>query len=115
MLNANLLFAQTHKVTGTIKEENGLGIPRGTIVESGTQNGTTTDIDGNYNLTVSKPDATIVVSFIGYTTQKIAVNKQASINMVLIPEATNLSELVVIGYGTQKKKVVNRSNFKCEF
>ncbi|MBK6962455.1 MAG: TonB-dependent receptor [Bacteroidales bacterium] len=106
MINANLLYAQTHKVAGTITEENGLGIPGVTIVESGTQNGTTTDIDGKYSLTVSKPDATIVVSFIGYTTQKILVNKQAAINLVLVPEATNLSELVVIGYGTQKKKVV---------
>lgn len=106
MLNANLLFAQTHKVTGTITEENGLGIPGVTIVESGTQNGTTTDIDGKYSLTVSKPDATIVVSFIGYKTQRLLVSNQAAINLVLIPEATNLSELVVIGYGTQKKKVV---------
>lgn len=110
MLNANLLFAQTHKVTGRITEEDtGSGIPGVTIVESGTRNGTTTDIDGKYTITTSKPDATLVVSFIGFKTQKIPVNKQASINIIMIAEATSLSELVVIGYGTQKKKVVTGS------
>jgi len=107
MLNANFLFAQSHKVTGKITEgDTGSGIPGVTIVESGTQNGTTTDIDGKYSITVSKPDATLVVSFIGFTTQRILINKQATINIMLIPEATNLSEFVVVGYGTQKKKVV---------
>ncbi|MFH1120483.1 MAG: TonB-dependent receptor [Bacteroidota bacterium] len=107
MLNANFLFAQTHKITGKITEgDTGSGIPGVTIVESGTQNGTTTDIDGNYSITVSKPDATLVVSFIGFKTQKVLVNKMSSINIIMIPEATSLSELVVIGYGTQKKKVV---------
>ncbi len=107
MLNANFLFAQSHKVAGKITEgDTESGIPGVTIVESGTQNGTTTDIDGKYSITVSKPDATLVVSFIGFKTQKILVNKMSVINVIMIPEATSLSELVVIGYGTQKKKVV---------
>jgi len=106
VLNANLLFAQAHKVTGTITEENGLGIPGVTIVESGTQNGTITDIDGRFSLTTANPNATINVSFIGYQTQKILLESRSTINLVLIPETTTLSEFVVVGYGTQKKKVV---------
>lgn len=110
LLSANLVFAQSLKVSGKITEgDTGSGIPGVTIVEAGTQNGTTTDIDGKYSITVSKPEATIVVSFIGFKTQRILVNKLSNINIILIPEVTSLSELVVIGYGTQKKKVVTGS------
>lgn len=101
------LQAQTHTVTGTVTDkETGQGIPGATVVESGTFKGTTTNIDGNYRLELSGPDAVLEVSFIGYQTQKIPVNKRAVIDVILNVEVTQLSELVVIGYGTQKKKVV---------
>lgn len=107
LLNASFLFAQTHKISGRILDgESGTGLPGVTIVEKNTTNGTTTDLDGKFNLTVSSSDATVVVSFIGYTKQEIKVNKQSTINVRLQPETTDLSEIVVVGYGTQKKKVV---------
>lgn len=107
LLNAGVLFAQNHTVTGIITDkESGLGMPGVTVVEAGTFKGTTTDIDGKYSLTVSSPSATLEISFIGFTTQRIQINNRVAINLVLIPEVTQLSELVVVGYGTQKKKVV---------
>lgn len=107
ILSTNVLFAQNHTVTGTITDnESGLGMPGVTVVEAGTFKGTTTDIDGKYSLSVSSPSATLEISFIGFTTQKIQINNRTVINLVLIPEVTQLSELVVVGYGTQKKKVV---------
>ena len=110
LIVAGAVSAQTHTVSGTITEnETRMGVPGATVVEAGTTNGTTTDIDGKYTLTLSKPNASIVISFVGYKTQTIAVNGQKQINVELQVEATMLSEMVVIGYGTQKKKVVTGS------
>lgn len=107
MLNANLLFAQSHSVSGKITDgESGLGIPGATVLESGTLNGTTTDIDGRFMLKVASPSSILEISFIGFQTQKVPVDKRTTIDITLVPEVTNLSEVVVIGYGTQKKKVV---------
>ncbi len=106
-LNASILFAQTHRITGIVYDaETNTGLPGVTIVEKGTQNGTTTDIDGKFGLWLASPDATIVASFIGYEKQELPVNSNVSFNITLAPEVTALSEIVVIGYGTQKKKVV---------
>lgn len=107
LLSANFLFAQAHKVTGKVLDgETGTGLPGVTIVEKNTTHGTTTDIDGNFSLTVSSPDATVVASFIGYEKQEFPLAKSATITITLEPQTTDLSEIVVIGYGTQKKKVV---------
>lgn len=101
------LFAQTHAVKGNVKDaESGFEIPGATILEKGTTNGTTTDIDGNYAITVSSPNASIEVSFVGYKTLSIPINYQKVINITLSLQLTELDEIVVIGYGTQKKKVV---------
>jgi TonB-linked SusC/RagA family outer membrane protein len=106
-LNAGFLFAQNHTVSGIITDkESGMGMPGVTVVEAGTFKGTTTDIDGKYAITVSSPSATLEISFIGFTSQKLQINSRTIINVVLNPEVTQLSELVVVGYGTQKKKVV---------
>lgn len=107
LLNVNFLFAQTHKITGKVLDgETGTGLPGVTIIEKNTTHGTTTDIDGNFSLTVSSPDATIVASFIGYEKQEIPLARKTTISITLEPETTDLSEIVVIGYGSQKKKVV---------
>lgn len=107
LLNAGVMLAQNHKVTGTILDgETGQSIPGATVLESGTLNGTTTDIDGKYAITVASPQAVLEFSFIGYEPQQVPVNGQAVINITMKVEITNLSEIVVIGYGTQKKKVV---------
>ncbi len=107
LLNVSILFAQNQKVTGTIIDgETGQSIPGVTVLEAGTLNGTTTDIDGKYAITVASPSSILEFSFIGYEPQKNQINGQAVINITLKVEITNLSEIVVIGYGTQKKKVV---------
>jgi TonB-linked SusC/RagA family outer membrane protein len=75
------------------------------IMEKGTTNGTVTDFDGNFSLNV-KPGATIVVSFIGFKTQEIAVGNQSTFNIKMEDDNAVLEEVVVVGYGVQKKKLV---------
>lgn len=105
--SASLLHAQTHAVQGTVKDaENGLGIPGATVLEQGTLNGTTTDFDGKYLINVSSPNATLEFSFVGYRTLAVPVNSQSILEVSLMVQATQLDEVVLIGYGTQKKKVV---------
>jgi len=107
LLCAGMSFAQVFSVSGKITDsDNGEGIPGVTIKEVGTSNGTITDIEGNYKLNVLKPTSEIEISYIGYATQRIAINSRSSINISLKVEASDLSEVVVVGYGTQKKKVV---------
>ena len=72
----------------------------------GTTQGTTSDADGKYALSVENGDAILVISFIGYTTQEITVGTQTTINVQMAPDITSLNEVVVIGYGTQKRSSV---------
>ena len=92
-------------VKGTVNDDSGEPIIGASVVEKGTTNGTVTDFDGNFALNV-KSGATLVVSYIGYTTQEIAVNGQSTINVTLKEDNALLDEVVVVGYGVQKKKLV---------
>ena len=94
----------TKKVTGTVSDSQGPVIGA-SVVEKGTSNGTITDFDGNFTLNV-KPGATLVFSYIGYTTKEIAVGNQSNLNVTLEEDNTALEEVVVVGYGVQKKKLV---------
>lgn len=96
-------FAQSVAISGKVTDgADGRTMPGVTVAVQGTTSGTVTDIDGRYNLNVAQ-GATVVFSFIGYTTQEIVVGTNKVINITLEPELTELEELVVIGYGTQKK------------
>lgn len=95
---------QTRKITGTITDAMGPVIGAN-VLEKGTTNGVITDIDGNFTLNV-QPGATIVVSFIGYQTQEIVVGNQTNFRIQLKEDAELLDEVVVVGYGVQKKKLV---------
>ena len=90
-------------ITGTItaSDEEG-GLPGVSILEKGTSNGTVTDLDGKFTIKVGS-GSTLVISYIGYTTQEIVVGTQSTISAVLEPDVETLEEIVVIGYGTQKK------------
>ncbi|MGE4290199.1 MAG: SusC/RagA family TonB-linked outer membrane protein [Salinivirgaceae bacterium] len=100
------VYAQSYTVTGVVKDANdGLGLPGVNVIEKGTQNGTITDFDGNYKITLLNADGVLQFSFIGYKTMEMPVNGQALINVDMTSELTELDELVVIGYGVQKKKV----------
>jgi TonB-linked SusC/RagA family outer membrane protein len=91
-------------VTGQITAEGDeLGLPGVNVMVKGTSRGTTTDIDGKYSIQVSGADAVLVFSFIGYTTQEIAVATQSVINVVMDADIQQLGEVVVVGYGTQQK------------
>ena len=94
----------TKKITGTVSDSQGPVIGA-SIVEKGTTNGTVTDLDGNFTLNV-KSGATLVISYIGYTTQEIATGSQSSFNVTLQEDNTSLEEVVVVGYGVQKKKLL---------
>ncbi|MEX0882024.1 MAG: carboxypeptidase-like regulatory domain-containing protein, partial [Cyclobacteriaceae bacterium] len=89
-------------IKGRVTDQNGNPIPGATVSIPGTSVGTVTDIEGNYSLEVPE-GATIVFSFIGYLSQEIAVGTQSVIDVVLIENQTDLDEVVVVGYGTQKR------------
>ena len=97
-------WSQTKTITGkVISEDDGAGIPGANVLEKGTSNGTVTDATGNYSITTAS-DATLIFSFVGYTSQEIAVGNQSTIDVNLKLDITSLNEVVVIGYGTQEKK-----------
>ena len=98
----NVIFQ--HQVTGKVLDENGDPLIGVNVVEKGTTNGTVTDIDGNYKLTISDPQGTLVFSFIGYLKEEVPVNGRSEIDMNMIPDLQKLEELVVVGYGTVKKE-----------
>lgn len=95
----------TKNVQGQISDDGG-PLPNATIKAKGTTIGTVTDNDGNYQLDIPAEADTLVFSFLGYTTQEIAVGNQTIINVVMVIESTELEEMIVVGYGVQNKKVV---------
>lgn len=97
-------FAQRGDVTGVVRDAaDGSTIPGVSIVVKGTFQGTTTDIDGNFRLTVD-PNTTLVFSFIGYSTQELLVQPNTRVEALMVVEATALEEFVVIGYGVQRRE-----------
>jgi TonB-linked SusC/RagA family outer membrane protein len=98
-----LMAQQT--VTGLVTDSSNEPVPGVSILEKGTLNGTITQVDGNYSIEVSE-GATLVYSFIGFENQEIPVEGRSTINVVLTENITDLDEVVVVGYGVQKKKLV---------
>lgn len=91
-------------VTGVVRDENGQTLPGVNILVKGTTHGTTTDAGGKYIITVADANAVLVFSFIGYSQQEVPVGNQTEINVSLTPEVKSLEEVVVVGYGTQRRK-----------
>ena len=99
--------SQAQTVTGTVKDgTTGFSIPGVAIIQVGTLNGAITDLNGNYSITLSKENDTLEFSYIGYRKIVLSVGGREQINVLLEEELLELDEVVVIGYGTQKKKVV---------
>ena len=92
------------KITGTVKDDQGITIPGVNIIVTGTQIGTLTDKDGHYSITLPSGKDELQFSFIGYRTQKLTITGKSVIDVQLIPEYQKLDEIVVIGYGTQKSR-----------
>jgi len=103
-VNAVAGVQQSKTVQGTVIDDMGPVIGA-SILEKGTTNGTVTDLDGNFTLNV-RQGATLVISYLGYKTQEITVGSQSSIQVTMQAETTDLDEVVVVGYGVQKKKLV---------
>lgn len=107
---ANLAFAQKKTVTGVVTDkETSEPLPGVTVVVEGTTTGTITDFNGNYSISVEDENATLAFSYIGYTSQSIAIKSiamkgESIINVQLSSEVMNLGELIVIGYGVQRKE-----------
>ena len=96
------LLAQDIKVQGVVKDQTGETVIGATVMQKGTSNGTVTDFDGNFSLTVPA-NATLAISYIGFTTQEIPVAGKTDFTIVMKDESHALSEVVVIGYGTMRK------------
>lgn len=92
-------------ITGKVLDEKGAGLPGVNILLVGTQQGTSTDENGDFRIAVPDQNATLKFSFIGYVSQEVAVDKEI-INVTLAPDVSALKEVVVVGYGTQEKKDV---------
>ena len=102
-LPLKIIEVQDIEVSGFVTDEDGNPLPGASILEKGTTSGTESDFDGNFSLNVTNANATLVVSFIGYLPQEIAVAGQEKLTIALIEDAANLEEVVVVGYGTVKK------------
>jgi TonB-linked SusC/RagA family outer membrane protein len=102
------LYFQAVTVSGKVTDDAGVGMPGINVIVKGTSNGTTTDAEGLYTLSVTgdQADGVLVFSFIGFATQEVAINGRSAINVTMSPDVTALDEIVVIGYGTQEKRDV---------
>lgn len=98
-------FAQTKKVTGVVVDATGETVIGASVLEKGTTNGVITDIDGNFSLTVGE-DAVLQISFVGYQTVEVSVKGKTELNVTLREDTEMLEEVVVVGYGAQKKESV---------
>lgn len=98
-------FLQAQTIKGKVTTADG-PLPGASVLVKGTNNGTSTDFDGNYTLNNVAADATLVVSYVGYLTQEVPVNGQSTINFALEEDAAALDEVVVVGYGAKKKSLV---------
>ena len=102
-LMATLCSFSQKSITGTVTDDKGMPLPGVTVKEQNTSNGAVTDFDGNFNLTITQTDAVLIFSFVGFETQEVPVGNQTNITVSLKENLESLSEVVVIGYGTQKR------------
>ncbi|MEZ0129115.1 SusC/RagA family TonB-linked outer membrane protein [Flavobacterium sp. LBUM151] len=108
LLFSVIAMAQDVTVSGTITDESGLPVPGATILVKGTTKATASDFDGKFQISVPS-NGTLTVTFVGYVTVQEAVNGRTKLDIKLKSESQNLNEVVVVGYGTQKKSVVTGS------
>tara|TARA_B100001175_G_scaffold302738_1_gene297067 strand:- start:5196 stop:8600 length:3405 start_codon:yes stop_codon:yes gene_type:complete len=93
-------------IEGKVTDNSGNPLPGASIIESGTDNGTTTDFDGNFILSVSQENPTLEISFIGFISQSVMADGSSNLSVILTPDIASLEEIVMVGYGSQKKKEV---------
>ena len=104
-LMSNKAISQNAPLQGTVKDNLGLTMPGVNILEKGTANSTSTDFDGQYKIKLSNPNATLIFSYMGFKTKEYSAAGKAKLDVTLVENTDNvLNEVVVVGYGTVKKK-----------
>ena len=96
-------------VKGNVTDSKGNPLPGASVIESGTDNGTTTDFDGNFSLTVDEENPTLEVTFIGFVGQNVVASSDSNINIMLMDDIAGLEEIVLTGYGSQNKRDITSS------
>lgn len=99
-------FQAQERVKGVVVDAEGMPLPSVSVVQKGTTRGTSTDFDGNYSIELIPGTKTLVFSYLGFKTLEIPVKGQTTINVNLVEDSESLSEIIVVGYGTQKKESV---------
>ncbi len=101
--------AQSKSVSGKVIDDTGSSLPGVNVLEKGTSNGTVTDAEGVFRLSVASSESILVFSFVGMVSQQVPVGNQSDISVSLVSDASTLSEIVVVGYGTQEARDVTGS------
>jgi len=96
-------------VKGTVTDSKGNPLPGASVIESGTDNGTTTDFDGNFSLTVDEENPILEVTFIGFVGQNVVASSDSSLNIILMDDIAGLDEIVLTGYGSQNRRDITSS------
>ena len=119
LFSFSITYAQDQTVSGTVESEDEGPLPGVNVLVKGTTTGTVTDLDGNYRITVPGNESVLVFSSIGYSPEEVTVGTQSTIDVLMLPDIQSLSEVVVIGYGTQERRdltgavsSVNAEDFK---
>jgi len=102
-------FSQAKTVSGTVTDDKGVPLQGATVTVKGTKNGTSTSADGKFTISVPSNASTLVVSSVGFAPQEVAVANQTTFSISLVASQANLNEVVVVGYGTQRKRDVTGS------
>jgi TonB-dependent starch-binding outer membrane protein SusC len=100
---ADKKYTFQHWVSGQITDNDGIPLPGANVLIKGTLIGAVSDIDGQYRIETTNPDAVLVISYVGYLTEEIALEGRTELNVMLFPEISYMDEVLVVGYGTQKK------------
>lgn len=104
VMHQNAFSQEGHSISGQVTSENGEPLPGVNIIIKGTTSGTVSDLDGKYTIYIPNENTTLVYSFIGYTSEEIIVGGRSAIDIQLKSDIKALEEVVVVGYGTQKRK-----------
>ena len=108
------IFAQDRTITGSVVDETGASMPGATVSLKGTQKGTVTDINGKYSITVPESGSILVISYVGYAPEENTVGESNTIDVNLSADVKSLDQIVVVGYGVQKKSLVTGSISKID-
>ena len=104
IISTSISYAQDQTISGTVEAEDEGPLPGVNVLVKGTTTGTVTDLDGNYRITIPGSESVLVFSSIGYSPEEVTVGSQSTIDILLLPDIKSLSEVVVIGYGTQERR-----------